>query len=347
MGARVFTVAAAVLISFGLGAAPVSAHEGGGRGADHGDADRPHERGPESSAVDYAGASWLAAHKGNYTNASRPKSDPINKVVIHTMQGTVAGTKAWFRNPKSEVTTHYLVSSSKGSVTQMVHESDIAWHAGNWDYNKTSIGIEHEGYVENPKKWYTKNMYASSAKLVRSICDRYGIPKDRKHIIAHSEVPGATHTDPGKGWNWDRFMDLVRDGAEHKPITMDNDSPGVTASAAWKDGKAPDGGRDYRYATPVAKSDPLWYTADLPATGRYRVEVRYPAASSNNTKTPYVVPTTGGFESVYVDQTTGGDTWRSIGSFTLKAGKHPVAGVSRWTGGDGRVVADGVRLIRL
>lgn len=348
MRARVLTAAATLLLVFGFGATPAFGHEGGGRGEDHGDADRPPQRGPESSTVDYQGASWLAASKSNYTNANRPKSDPINKVVIHTMQGTVAGTKAWFRNPKSEVTTHYLVSSKAGAITQMVHEADIAWHAGNWEYNRTSIGIEHEGYVENPKKWYTKKMYEASAKLVRSICDRYKIPMDRKHIVAHSEVPGATHTDPGKGWDWKRYMDLVRKGVTTKPITLDNDSPGVTASAAWKSGKAPGkGGRDYAWATPVAKSDPLWYTADLPATGRYRVEVRYPAASANNTKTPYVVPTTSGFESVYVDQTKNGDTWKSIGTFNLKAGKHPVAGVSRWTGGEGRVVADGLRLIRL
>lgn len=329
----------------GLGASPAFAHEEGGRGDDKGDADRPQESGPESTAVDYQGASWLAAHKGNYTNASRPRSDPINKVVIHTMQGTAAGTKAWFRNPKSEVTTHYLVSSSKGSVTQMVHESDIAWHAGNWDYNKTSIGIEHEGYVQDPKKWYTTNMYQSSARLVRSICDRYNIPMDRKHIIAHSEVPGATHTDPGKGWNWDRYMDLVRE-SKTQSFSMDNDDAGVTASDAWQRGKVPNG-RDYAYASPVAKSDPLWYTVDLPATGRYRVEVRYPASSDNNTQTPYIVATSSGFESVYVDQTTGGDTWKSIGSFDLKAGEKPTVGVSRWTGTQGRVVADGVRLVKV
>ena len=29
----------------------------------------------------------------------------------------------------------------------MVAEQDIAWHAGNWDYNTRAIGIEHEGYA--------------------------------------------------------------------------------------------------------------------------------------------------------------------------------------------------------
>ncbi len=35
---------------------------------------------------------------------------------------------------------------------------------------------------------------------------------DRSHVIAHSEIPGATHTDPGSGWDWDRYMDLIDGG---------------------------------------------------------------------------------------------------------------------------------------
>ena len=36
---------------------------------------------------------------------------------------------------------------SAGQVAQMVPERDIAWHAGNWPYNETSIGIEHAGFT--------------------------------------------------------------------------------------------------------------------------------------------------------------------------------------------------------
>jgi N-acetyl-anhydromuramyl-L-alanine amidase AmpD len=185
--------------------------EASGRGNDHGDASRPESDQPETAMADYAGARWEAADKHNYTNAQRPGSDKITMVVIHVMQGSYEGTQAWFQNPKSQVTAHYAIRSSDGQITQMVHESDIAWHAGNWDVNTHSIGIEHEGYIADPKRWFTKAMYESSARLVHDICSRYDIPMDRKHIIGHYEVPGATHTDPGSGWDWDRYMDLVRD----------------------------------------------------------------------------------------------------------------------------------------
>ena len=54
-------------------------------------------------------------------------------------------------------------------------------------------------------------MYRSSARLVRHLADKYDVPIDREHILGHVEVPGATHTDPGPGWDWDRYMRYVRE----------------------------------------------------------------------------------------------------------------------------------------
>jgi len=101
------------------------------------------------------------------------------------------------------------VRSSDGQVTQMVREKNRAWHAG--DYNRRSVGIEHEGYVNNAS-WFTDQMYRSSAALTRDIADRHGIPKDRTHIVGHVQVPGSDHTDPGVNWNWTTFMNYVTGG---------------------------------------------------------------------------------------------------------------------------------------
>ena len=38
------------------------------------------------------------------------------------------------------------------------------------------------------------------------LCRKFGIPVDRAHIVGHSEVPGATHTDPGPAFPWEAFM---------------------------------------------------------------------------------------------------------------------------------------------
>ena len=140
-------------------------------------------------------------------------------VVIHTMQGSYNGSISWFLNSASNVSSHYLVKSSTGEVTQMVSHDDTAWHAG--CYNSRSIGIEHEGYIADPGTWYTTAMYTESAKLTKYIADRHAIPKDRTHIIGHNEVGGGCnangHTDPGTGWNWTTYMNLVNNGGSTAP----------------------------------------------------------------------------------------------------------------------------------
>ncbi len=175
---------------------------------------------PPLASTDYAGAvTFTSAHSSNYSNYSRGSSD-INYVVIHTVQGSYSGCISWFGNSSANVSAHYVVRSSDGQVTQMVLEEDVGWHAGNWTYNEQSVGIEHEGYVDDPGKWYTTAMYTSSAALTADIARRNSIPLDRSHIIAHYEVPGATHTDPGSGWDWSGYMALVGGDADISDATL-------------------------------------------------------------------------------------------------------------------------------
>ncbi|NEB15859.1 N-acetylmuramoyl-L-alanine amidase [Streptomyces coelicoflavus] len=157
-------------------------------------------------STDYGPAHWVAAHPNNYQPG---RSAPIDKVVIHVTQGSYAGSISWFQNGSAGVSSHYVVRSSDGDVTQMVRDADTAYHARS--ANPSSLGIEHEGYVDNPS-WFTDSMYRSSAALTRHLCDRHGIPEDRAHILGHNELPGNDHTDPGPHWNWDYYMQLVTSG---------------------------------------------------------------------------------------------------------------------------------------
>ncbi|SPF04038.1 N-acetylmuramoyl-L-alanine amidase [Streptomyces sp. MA5143a] len=158
--------------------------------------------------VDHAFALWEPASEANYTAADRPTSHPVDLVIIHVTQTTYKNTMPVFWDPAKQVSAHYVLRSADGRVTQCVRERDIAWHAGNWDYNARSIGIEHEGWVERPE-YFTGALYEQSAALASEVCDRYDIPKDRDHIIGHHEVPGTDHTDPGPHWDWARYIRLV------------------------------------------------------------------------------------------------------------------------------------------
>ncbi|MEU6997352.1 family 10 glycosylhydrolase [Nonomuraea sp. NPDC046570] len=128
-------------------------------------------------------------------------------------------------------------------------------------------------------------------------------------------------------------------------VVIDNRDAGFAASSSWGTSafSGQRHGADYRFATPLAASDPAWFRTDLPETGSYRVEVWYPADPGYNSATPFLV----GGQVVTVDQRSGGGQWRVLGTFTLQAGPADVAGVSRWTSTTGYVVADAVRVTKL
>ncbi|MGH3323678.1 MAG: N-acetylmuramoyl-L-alanine amidase, partial [Streptomyces sp.] len=149
------------------------------------------------------------ASEANLRYADRPADYVIDRVVIHVTQSDFATAVRVFRDPLHASATHYVVRARDGRTVQMVRELDVAFHAGNQEYNERSIGIEHEGFVDRPED-FTEAMYRSSARLTAHICKRYDIPVDREHIIGHHEVPGADHTDPGRHWGWKRYLRYVR-----------------------------------------------------------------------------------------------------------------------------------------
>lgn len=161
-----------------------------------------------SAEPDYPKAKWIPANPNGYQVANRPHDYSIDKIIIHTMQGYYEGTIATFQNPSSQVSAHYIISK-EGDIGQMVQEKDIAYQAGNWGYNEHTVGIEHEGFIDKPE-FYTDAMYNASAKVTAYLAKKYHIPVDRAHIIGHFEVPDQSHTDPGKYWDWDKYMELVK-----------------------------------------------------------------------------------------------------------------------------------------
>jgi N-acetylmuramoyl-L-alanine amidase/Fibronectin type III domain len=178
-----------------------------------------------AAVPDYPLATWVPADPANYSTASRPHDYPVDMIVIHDTEGSYGSAIQEFQNPATAASAHYVVSDL-GQITQMVAEHDVAWHAGNWDYNIRSIGIEHEGFASGPN-WYTTAMYQASAHLAASICSRWGVPMDRTHVIGHYEVPdpdnpgqfggSGHHTDPGVNWDWTTYMGLAQTYASQLP----------------------------------------------------------------------------------------------------------------------------------
>lgn len=158
---------------------------------------------PVCSAQDFPAVREIRAHRANYLPRSKRT---IRRIIIHTSEGSESSCVNWFLNPRARLSAHYLVSK-RGRITRFVPDMSIAYHARN--DNADTIGIENEGYAN--KNGWTTAQYEALAHLVRALCDKYKIPKDRRHILGHYELRGARgKTDPGRYFDWARFMALVR-----------------------------------------------------------------------------------------------------------------------------------------
>jgi hypothetical protein len=160
---------------------------------------------PDSRAQDFPQVREVRAHRSNYSARS---SRSIRRIVIHTSEGSESSCVNTFLNPRSRVSSHYLVSH-QGRITRLVPDMSVAYHAR--DHNSDSIGIENEGYAY--RAGWTDAQYRSLAALVRGLCNRYRIPKDRHSIVGHDQVSSRGKVDPGPYFDWTRFLALVRGGS--------------------------------------------------------------------------------------------------------------------------------------
>lgn len=215
------------------------------------------------ASVDYGPA------LSNFTtcNFSSRSGTAITMVAIHDVEGSYAGCISWFKNCSANASAHYVIRSSDGQVTQMVLESNKAWHIGS--ENPYTLGIEHEGYNNNAS-WYTTAMLTSSADLVRDMCADNNINPLRCYfgpgcsgttqqcqqgtcvkIKGHQMFPNQTHNDPGPYWNWDKFYKLL------------NNAPVITTVTATSGSFYDSGGASANYANDERK---LWLFQPAGAT---------------------------------------------------------------------------------
>lgn len=204
-----------------------------------------------NSPSDYPGGYWTPAGGRHYSAANRPNKDLyIQYIVIHDTEVDYPGTVRAFSNPGGCCSSHYVVDGADSdvgvypSVTQMVHNKDIAYHAGNWPFNQHSIGIEDVGFADNGDGYYTQAMYDANAKLVAYLAAVYNIPINRSHILSHGSVPapfqGLTnymHWDPGTFWDWPYWESRVvyyyeNVWTNHAPLPAGSEVPTVTTTNA-------------------------------------------------------------------------------------------------------------------
>jgi hypothetical protein len=216
------------------------------------------------------------------------------------------------------------------------------------DGNTMLIGweIDYNGVSQSMSTAQYNNSLKATAAVLRQL------GRDASYARGHRETSVTGKIDPS-------FVDLnvmradvarLMNPAPTWTFTVDNSTADrFTASANWGTSSYSTQrfGADYRFAEPVAASDPAWYKFPIPENGNYRVEAWWPALPGYNTAAPYVVVTSSGNQSVQVNQTANGGGWRVLGTFAMTAGDENKVGVSRWTSGVGLVIADAVRVTRV
>jgi hypothetical protein len=178
-----------------------------------------------STSVDYAGAipSFItpcSTSNPPTSNCTQASNRNIKAWVNHWVgMGTALGAIDQFkRNPGAGTSAHFVVSKD-GEIYQVVPVKDIAWHAGNWDYNVISIGVEHEvtiGGMSNGIAWntaWTEPLLRASAKMAKYFIDLYGIPQNHPTsatlnggIFGHSQIKSTSC--PGT-FPWDTWMSYL------------------------------------------------------------------------------------------------------------------------------------------
>lgn len=114
------------------------------------------------------------------------RAGTINKIVLHHNAGNLTIRGCYNVWQDREASAHYQVQSD-GRIGQLVWDKDTAWHAGNFDANATSIGIEHADCQARPWK-ISDACLENGAHLVAALCKYYklGRPTWMKNVFPHN-----------------------------------------------------------------------------------------------------------------------------------------------------------------
>ncbi|HMV69700.1 MAG TPA: N-acetylmuramoyl-L-alanine amidase [Myxococcota bacterium] len=328
---------------------------------------------PRLQAADRSYAVWRPSPNYSSRSGYTPQI-----VVIHSCEGAYAGCWGWLNNSTSGVSAHYVVNESGSEVSQLVNESNKAWHVGasydcslngsqlcnrnGLNVNYFSVGIEHAGYA-NQASW-SSGLLAKSAQLTCDITRTHNIPRDSYHIVAHGRLQPYNRVDPGPNWPWTDYLNRVNTacgapaggGGAPAPTTQfvidSNNSANNTAkyyvsvsNTWWSSTSTPGYYNSGYWVGPVAAvSDPARFYFKETSSQCYKVEAWWTAGTNRSAAAPFIAYNASGTElgRRNMNQQANGGRWNTVGTWRFTSGWNQVI-LSRWTNGT-YVIADAVRL---
>lgn len=146
---------------------------------------------------------------------TRGRTRAVDRIVVH-YSGTAASARnnaVYFsRNENQGASAHYFVDDISPEIYQSVAEGDTAWHAGDWQMNCRSIGIE----VVSAGEDFSEEEVSKLSWLVQTIMAKYGIGADG--VIRHYDVTGKLCPAPYvDGSKWAALKARITGGAAAAP----------------------------------------------------------------------------------------------------------------------------------
>lgn len=165
----------------------------------------------------------------------------VDKIVLHHNGGNLTGKGCYDVWQTREASAHYQVAAD-GRITQLVWDTDTAWHTGDWPSNLTSIGVEHADISTDP--WgISEATLDNGAHLVAALCKHYGLgrPQWGVNVFPHSHFSatacpasiagGQNAAYMAKAQSYYDSMTGSHPATESSPTTTDAGKVNVVAGA--------------------------------------------------------------------------------------------------------------------
>ena len=151
----------------------------------------------------------------NWRKAEIPRA--VKAIGIHIAEGSEEAVDSWFNNPKSDVSSHFLVGFD-GEIRQYASIHYVTFTQGRihnpvWpglisgrNPNDYIVSIEHEG--DGRTRWPESQLYASSM-LSAWLCWRFKLPVDPLRFVKHNEI-FSLKSCPGPAFDRENYLERVR-----------------------------------------------------------------------------------------------------------------------------------------
>lgn len=176
---------------------------------------------------------WLTRH---FTKGRSGQT--VQYLVYHYNDGDLTTEGCYGVWQTREASAHYQVESD-GTIGQLVRDADTAWHAGKWDANTKSIGIE----CANQGDSITDAAIESWAHLVAALCKAKGLgrPQDGVNLFPHCHFSSTSCPGPLKAGTSYHARAFARAGEWYDAMTGGTDAgepsaPDAGASAGGDGG---------------------------------------------------------------------------------------------------------------